>query len=202
MRNTSQEQIDLIVYYSNNGAPATGLSVTLDAWLVSDNSQVITAQACTEIAGGGYKYPKASMPSNISNDALFYRFDGSATLANPDRYKVGVLNYGGYPDSIVQIAGDGAIMVNHDVANGSNVDLTVTDANGIPVEGATIYILLASVWNNGDGPFTIASHKKAYIETDVNGEWKWDAYLDAGNYVALVDHESFDQRAVTVFTVA
>ena len=46
----------ITTYFTQNGVPKTGLSPTVDVWKLSDDSQVVTAQAMTEVGGGFYKY--------------------------------------------------------------------------------------------------------------------------------------------------
>lgn len=51
--------IRYVCFYAKNGAGVTGLTVTFDAWDPS-GSQVVTAQAATEIGGGFYRYDYAA----------------------------------------------------------------------------------------------------------------------------------------------
>lgn len=75
----------IIAYFSNNGSPATGLSPTVRIRDVSDGSLVVTDAAMTEVGDGFYKYLFSSY--NITK-AYVIRADGTATLANTDRYVV------------------------------------------------------------------------------------------------------------------
>ena len=79
---------DIIVAFTNKGAASTGLSATVDVW-ETDGTQVVTAQAMTEIAGGFYKYTFASYDSNKD---YVIRADGSATLSDEERYQFGINN--------------------------------------------------------------------------------------------------------------
>ncbi len=47
--------MNLIAFFTENGTPKTGLSPTIDVWKL-DGTQVVTAQAMTETAGGFYYY--------------------------------------------------------------------------------------------------------------------------------------------------
>ena len=76
----------IVADFTSNGAPSTGLSPTIDIWKVSDNSQLITAAAMTEIAGGWYKYTYSAYDADVD---IVFRCDGTNTLANADRYKFG-----------------------------------------------------------------------------------------------------------------
>lgn len=70
------------------GTPATGLSPTIDAYRVSDNTQVITAQNMTEIGGGYYKYQWSS-GYDTAQDYVFV-CDGTNTLVGASRYATSV----------------------------------------------------------------------------------------------------------------
>jgi hypothetical protein len=72
-----------VLYFSNAGVPATGLSPGIVAYKkVSDGSDVASPPAITEIGAGFYKL--AATPG----EALVVQVDGGAGLANADRYKV------------------------------------------------------------------------------------------------------------------
>jgi len=72
-----------VVYFSDAGAPKTGLSPSLVTYKkVSDGSDVASPPAVTEIGGGFYKF--AATPA----EALVVRVDGGAALASADRHKV------------------------------------------------------------------------------------------------------------------
>jgi len=75
----------IIVGFTENAVPKTGLSPTIDIW-ESDGTQVITAQAMTEIAGGGYFYD-FTIQDNTKD--YFFRADGSVTLPDHERYQSG-----------------------------------------------------------------------------------------------------------------
>ena len=77
--------MNIIAYFSNDGVPATGLSATVDVW-ETDGTQVVTAQAMTEVAGGFYVYDFTTYSASVD---YCIRADGSATLANSDRYMFG-----------------------------------------------------------------------------------------------------------------
>jgi hypothetical protein len=72
-----------VIYFSEAGAPKTGLTPTVTVYKkVSDGSDVGSPPSVTTIGGGFYKFTAA--PS----EALVVQVDGGAALANPDRYKV------------------------------------------------------------------------------------------------------------------
>jgi hypothetical protein len=72
-----------VVFFSDAGAPATGLSPGIDLYKkVSDNSDVGSPPAVSEMGGGFYKF--TATPA----EALVARIDAGAGLAAADRYKV------------------------------------------------------------------------------------------------------------------
>jgi hypothetical protein len=72
----------LIAFFTEEGTPKTGLSATIDVW-EDDGTQVVTAQAMTEIAGGFYKY---NFTAYDESKDYCIRADGSNVLAANDRY--------------------------------------------------------------------------------------------------------------------
>jgi len=95
MRLKNSEKQPVVVMLTNAGVPETGLTVTINAWKISDESNVINAQTMNVIGTTGiYYYAAASMP-DLSNEVLAIKIDGSASLDDADRYKWGVYFYGG-----------------------------------------------------------------------------------------------------------
>jgi hypothetical protein len=80
---------DIVVFATNAGVPATGLSPTLDVWRVADGVQQVTAQAMAEVAGGWYRYTAFSA---VDGSQYVWAADLTATLANADRYKGGAFS--------------------------------------------------------------------------------------------------------------
>lgn len=72
----------IIAFFTDSGTPKTGLSPTLDVWK-ADGTQVVTAQAMTEIAGGFYKY---DFTTYDEDEDYCIRADGTSTLSGSDRY--------------------------------------------------------------------------------------------------------------------
>jgi len=72
----------LIAFFTEEGTPKTGLSATIDVW-EDDGTQVVTAQAMAEIAGGFYKY---NFTGYDESKNYCIRADGSASLSANDRY--------------------------------------------------------------------------------------------------------------------
>lgn len=95
--------------------------------------------------------------------------------------------------------GAGTIEVTHDVAKGSDVDLTVLDAASSPVEDANIYIFLKTDYDAGNRS---SSYYKGYSTSDVNGEWDSPVWLDAGTYTLVADGNGISQVMVQEFTVS
>jgi hypothetical protein len=73
----------ITTYFTENGTPKTGLTPTVDVWKVSDSSQVITAQAMSEVGGGFYKYFFAGYSAQEEYNV---RCDGGVGLINQERY--------------------------------------------------------------------------------------------------------------------
>ena len=72
-----------VVFFSNAGAPATGLTPSLDVYKkVSDATDVTPAPTVSEIGGGFYKF--SASPA----EALVVRMNGGGSLAGADKYKV------------------------------------------------------------------------------------------------------------------
>jgi hypothetical protein len=88
----------IISFFTENGIPKTGLSPIIDVWKVSDNSQVVTAQAMSEIGGGFYKYNFAGYEKTQEYAVRSY---GGASLPIAERYSYG--GNEGYHDDIADI---------------------------------------------------------------------------------------------------
>jgi hypothetical protein len=72
-----------VVFFSNAGAPATGLAPTIGVYKkVSDATDVTPAPTVSEIGGGFYKF------SATPAEALVVRMNGGGSLAEADKYKV------------------------------------------------------------------------------------------------------------------
>jgi|DEB0MinimDraft_4_1074332.scaffolds.fasta_scaffold00363_2 FixJ family two-component response regulator len=69
--------------FKSSGVPSTGLSPTVTIYDRGNNTTPVSAESMTEIGDGFYEYLFGSF--DIMKDYLF-SFDGTATLANSDRY--------------------------------------------------------------------------------------------------------------------
>jgi len=74
--------MNLISFFTDNGAPKTGLSPTIDVWTL-DGTQVVTSQAQTEIAGGFYSY---DFTTYDDDEDYCIRADGTSALQGDERY--------------------------------------------------------------------------------------------------------------------
>jgi len=83
--------MNIIAFFTEQGIPKTGLSPTVDVWTV-DRSQVVTAQAMTEVAGGFYYY---DFTTYDEDEDYCMRADGTATLTGADRYVFSTNETGG-----------------------------------------------------------------------------------------------------------
>jgi len=73
--------MNLIAFFTDNGTPKTGLSPKIDVWKL-DGTQVVNAQAMTEIAGGFYYY---DFTTYDDDEDYCIRAD-SVTLTGAERY--------------------------------------------------------------------------------------------------------------------
>jgi hypothetical protein len=72
-----------VVYFSNAGTPATGLSPAIGIYKkVSDGTDVTPVPPVSEIGGGFYRFTAAPA------EAMVIRMNGGGSLADPDKYKV------------------------------------------------------------------------------------------------------------------
>ena len=72
-----------VVFFSNAGVPATGLTPTIGVYKkVSDGTDVTPAPTVSEIGGGFYKF--TATPA----ETLVVRMNGGGTLSDADKYKV------------------------------------------------------------------------------------------------------------------
>ncbi len=83
--------MNIIAFFTEQGIPKTGLSPTVDVWTI-DGSQVVTAQAMTEVAGGFYYYDFSTYDED---EDYCMRADGTATLTGADRYVFSTNETGG-----------------------------------------------------------------------------------------------------------
>ena len=72
----------ITTFFTDKGTPSIGLSATIDIWKL-DGTQIITAQAMSEIAGGFYVY---DFTTYDEDENYVIRADGSSTLTGSDRY--------------------------------------------------------------------------------------------------------------------
>lgn len=75
-------QMIINAFFNSQGVPATGLSPTVDVWK-TDGTNVVIAQAMTEIAGGFYYY---DFTAYDDDEDYVIRADGTSTLTGYDRY--------------------------------------------------------------------------------------------------------------------
>jgi hypothetical protein len=71
-----------VVFFSNAGVPATGLSPTIGIYKKVSDGTDVTPPGVSEIGGGFYKF--TASPA----EALVVRMNGGGSLANADKYKV------------------------------------------------------------------------------------------------------------------
>jgi len=75
--------VTYVLYFTSQGAPKTGLNPSIITYKkVSDNSDVASPPAVSEVGGGLYKF------TSTPTEAIGVVVDGGAMLVNPERYKV------------------------------------------------------------------------------------------------------------------
>jgi len=74
--------MNIIAFFTDAGTPKTGLSPTIDVWTL-DGTQVVTAQAMTETAGGFYYY---DFTTYDEDENYCIRADGTSSLSGSERY--------------------------------------------------------------------------------------------------------------------
>lgn len=100
-----------VVFFSNAGAPATGLTPAIGVYKkVSDGTDVTPAPTVSELGGGFYKF------SATPAEALVVRMNGGGTLSDADKYKV------------MQITPHDADLDTQVSTRGSQADLTAVKA--------------------------------------------------------------------------
>jgi len=75
--------MNIIAFFSDDGAPKAGLVPTLRIRLVSDGTLTITDDAMSEVGDGWYKYDFTAYTGSVD---YAIRCDGGVTLTNVDRY--------------------------------------------------------------------------------------------------------------------
>lgn len=95
MRLISQEKQPIVVAFTNAGVPEEGLTPEIAIIKLSDLSEVTPVDPTMfSIVGGLYQLSLARLPS-ITDDTIAWSIDGGDTLDPADRYKFGVLVFGG-----------------------------------------------------------------------------------------------------------
>lgn len=74
---------NIVVFFTNNGVPATGLSPTIRIRRLSDNDLVVDDEAMIEVGDGFYKYTFAQY---VAGTEYVIRADGTDTLEDDERY--------------------------------------------------------------------------------------------------------------------
>jgi len=130
----------LPAYFTASGLGATGLTVTVDVYRLSDNTEVITDGATTEIGGGGYFY---SFTGQIDN--YFYVFKTAA--ANVDQLQVA-----GFTP--LQLMNVDAIPTNPLLTNDSRIPTMIASASSV---AAISSISASEIWSYVNRTITSAS---------------------------------------------
>jgi len=194
---------DGAAFGSATNTPATEVAngfYKIDLTQAEMNADSIAIRAT---AGSSDDWNDAFYPDDI--EAVIAVVDGNVddieTLLNTVDGKVDTLdtNVDSLVTSFSPVFGAGTIETSHDVAKGSDVDLTILDAGSSPVEDANVYIFLKTDY---DAENRSSSFYKGYVTSDVNGEWDYSVYLDAGTYTLVADGAGISQVMVQEFTVS
>lgn len=73
-------------FFTVGGSPETGLTPTLDIYMVSDDTTIVSSAAMTEIGNGWYKY---DFTDYVEGTEYVITCDGGATLGIFERYTYG-----------------------------------------------------------------------------------------------------------------
>lgn len=150
-----------LVYFSNAGVPATGLTPTFSDYLdVSDGSSK-TAPSITEVGLGWYKFS-----DNIADfDHVVAVIDGGATLADADRYKQVELKQGELPTDFQVDTGmvydentDSLIFITSLTLKGNKVSsgMSSMTLNVYNISNTLIMTVTDNTLENGNGIFVIS----------------------------------------------
>ena len=113
-----------VVFFSNAGVPATGLTPTIGVYKkVSDGTDVTPAPTVSEIGGGFYKF--TATPA----EALVVRMNGGGSLSDADKYKVMQIT----PND----AGLDAMVSTRAPESGGNVAAIKTKTDNLPSDPAS-----------------------------------------------------------------
>lgn len=128
----------ITIAFFNNGAPALGLTPTINIYELTtiSNTQVVTNGACTEIAQGLYRYNFTTY-DGMKNYAFVV--DGGNTLSDFDRYK-----YGGNESYVEEISSQ---VWEEDIGDHLNVDTTGFTLSQINSNVETIAITEVTIVN-------------------------------------------------------
>lgn len=214
MRLLNTELQPIVVAFTSEGAPTTGLVVSIGIKKVSDGSDVSPSPATLVSIGLGlYALLSDKMPST-TDDVLAWRIDGSDTLANADRYKFGALVFGGDAEdrlddidislsdietAIPNKIGRDVSGIDHDFGGTDN--LRALDGAGSPIANANIHIFLKTDWDAGNRTTAFVASNGAWSETLADGRWRYDVSLNAGTYIMVVQIPGHTQQTQTEFTV-
>jgi len=78
------------MFFTDQGAPTTGLTPTIDIWL-SDGSSVVSSASMSEVDGGFYYFDFTSYDDDLD---YFIRADAGPSLSDTDRYIAGTNEIG------------------------------------------------------------------------------------------------------------
>lgn len=82
----------ITTFFTENGAPKTGLGVSITIYDISDGSAVTTSAAMTEVAGGFYKYTLTAF--DVDTNYAFVSDSGAGQAAG-ERYAFGTSGING-----------------------------------------------------------------------------------------------------------
>ena len=153
--------IRLTAFFTDGGAPATGLTPTIDIRRVDTGALVVTAGAMVELGGGLYSFDFTSTYDDAIADYAAVA-DGGAALANAERYQAGTVDELGFrvdqirdgsiAADILAIAGGSTTEVRTDATEADDfyneMQLVVLNAAGAVSRRVTDYA-------NTNGAFTV-----------------------------------------------
>lgn len=134
-------------FFTEDFAPKTGLSPTLDGYRLSDDVKVLDGVAMPEVGGGYYKY---DFSAYNEDEEYVLVSDGGATLDDVERYK-----YGGSAEGDIKLIKDDIVIVD------GNVDAILVDT------GTTLPATLATIEGLINEIKVITDNIPADLEADI-----------------------------------
>jgi hypothetical protein len=204
------EKRPILVAFTNAGEPTLNLSVTIKIFDVSVPGVSIAASPASaySIGAGTYGFSIGQLPASPTDGELVFRIDGSDTLEDADRYKFGVLVFGGDIENRFDAIDDASLVgIGRDVSGidqdqGGVDTLRILDSQGDSVAEADINIFLKSDWDAGNRNKSYRDDSGAWSQSRSDGRWKYTISLNTGTYILSAGKPGQTLLAPVEFTVS